>query len=597
MTEAGLLTSWATLLLDSFAAAGVRLVVLSPGSRSTPFTAAALRHPDLRCVTVVDERAAAFFALGHGKATGMPALLICTSGTAGANYFPAVVEAGQAYAPLLVLTADRPPELAQAHAPQTIDQVKLFGDQARAFFELGLPDPDPGALKALRRKAAQAVSLTRSPTPGAVHLNARARKPLEPIPPGADDQAVGERVAKLLATPISRPAHPRLVPDVGTVRRLAEACRESRRGLVVCGPAPLSQGGCREAVAELARRTGFPVLVEAGSQLRFGLEEDDVVQVGALDALGRSATVRERLAPDLVLQLGAPPVAAGWSRYLEAHPDCRRIVIAPHGWNDPWSSAQDLVLAEVGATLEALAAELPASETGGSPWSRAWQAAERAARGAVDEVLEEAGGELTEGGVARAVVQALPEGALLGLGNSLPIRQADGYAFPSPRVLNVFHQRGASGIDGVIAGAAGAARALCVPGALLIGDLSFLHGLGGLPCLRLLGTPFALVVVNNDGGRIFEQLPVAQVPELQGDALEAWTTPHGLDLEPAARLFQLPYRRAEKVPDLEEALHEALGRAGATVIEAKVPPHGAVEQNRRLWQLTERRARKEVPAP
>jgi len=587
-----LLTQWARLLLESFAAAGVKEAVISPGSRSTPWVAAALQIPALRCTFTIDERAAAFYALGIAKASDFPPLLICTSGTAAANYFPAVIEAAHSYTPLLVLTADRPMELAHCHAPQTIDQIKLFGDYARAFFDLGAPDPAPAALMGLPRIASQAVFTSRSPIPGAVHLNVRARKPLEPSSLATEEnERFIESVSWILEKPSPLAEVPSLAPGKRSLATLVESCRTFSKGLIVCGPAPMAQAKDREVIFELARRTGYPLLTEATSQLRFA--PANVPRIGALDALGRCEAVRSRLRPELILQIGAPPVAAGWSQALDTWQECRRVVLAPHGWNDPWSSATALVSADVGLTLRQLLPHL--AELGDEPgfqrrksWNESWQEAESAARSiAID--LAANGEALTEGAIPPKIVEALPEGSFLALGNSLPIRQVDGYCPPQSKPLRVLCQRGASGIDGLLAGAAGAARALGSTGALLIGDVSFLHGLGGLACFRDLQQPFAIVVVNNDGGRIFEQLPLAQLESFQGDALDPWTTPHGLHFASAANLFELAYQRVESPSALENALHSAFLRKGACVIEATVAPNGAVEQNQALWREVDQR--------
>ena len=256
---------WARLLLDSFAAAGVREVVISPGSRSTPFVLAAAKHPKLHGRHIVDERSAAFFALGQGRVRGRPTLLVATSGTAGANYFPAVVEASASHVPLLVLTADRPVELAACGANQTIDQLKLYGDHARDFVDLGTPDASSRALRALRRAVAQAVFTSQYPLPGAVHLNARARKPLEPGAAESDEERVlAAAVDALIERPAPQPRPPVRMPAGDQIGELADACRRAERGLIVCGPAALSQAGERSLVAELGRRTGFPLLREAG---------------------------------------------------------------------------------------------------------------------------------------------------------------------------------------------------------------------------------------------------------------------------------------------------------------------------------------------
>src|SRR4051812_41493967 len=262
-----LLTEWSRLLIGTLARAGVEHVVLSPGSRSTPFAWAALNEPGLRCHSVWDERVAAFFALGQARVTGRPSLLLCTSGTAAANYYPALIEASLSYLPLLVLTADRPFELQHSAAPQAIDQIKLFGDSARAFFELGTPDAAPSALSGVVRSVAHAVRAARGARPGPVHLNARARKPLEPTT--AHDPASLELAAQVDALLNKGPTLAAGATLHGDVSRLARACRETARGIILVGPHAAYRPEAAPALLGLARITGYPLLCEATSQLRW----------------------------------------------------------------------------------------------------------------------------------------------------------------------------------------------------------------------------------------------------------------------------------------------------------------------------------------
>src|SRR4051812_6291970 len=265
-----LLTEWSRLLIGTLARAGVEHVVLSPGSRSTPFAWAALNEAGLRCHSVWDERVAGFFALGQARSSGRPSLLLCTSGSAAANYYPALIEASLAHVPVLVLTADRPFELQHASAPQAIDQIKLFGDSARAFFELGTPDAAPSALQGLVRSVAHAVHAARNGRPGPVHLNARARKPLEPQ--SASDSAslaLRDTVDALLARGPTEASGSVLHADV---TRLARACAEAARGLIMVGPEPVYRPEAARALTRLAEITGFPLLCEATSQMRWRAE-------------------------------------------------------------------------------------------------------------------------------------------------------------------------------------------------------------------------------------------------------------------------------------------------------------------------------------
>ncbi len=588
---AHLQTEWSRLLISSFADAGVTDVVLSPGSRSTPLVVAAIGHPQLRCWDIIDERSAAFFALGQARATGKPSLLICTSGTAAANYLPAVVEAGVSHIPLLVLTADRPLELVDCGANQTIDQQKLYGGHARRFFDLGVADRSPHALRALRRTVAQAAFASRHPEPGAVHLNARARKPLEPAAATSEEeQRLTTVVDELLARPLPQAASPRAEAATKDVAELAEACR-TKRGIIVCGPAPIYSAGQVTTVGQVSELTGFPVFFEPASQGRFrGTEKASrAVFVDALDALLHSPEFCATTVPELVLQIGRPPTSKAWERYLESHPGCEHWVIAAHGWNDSRSTAARLLFAHAESTLESLAQALVerSGDRGANEWTRSFGKAEELAWKEADAELA-ATVELSEGAVARTVAAGLPPGALFAIGNSLPIREVDTWCRGDLADVRVWSQRGASGIDGLISGAAGAASCWNRPAVLLIGDVSFLHDLGGLAAAARLDSPLVVVVVQNRGGRIFEQLPLAAEESVQGGLFDHWITPHDLDFSHAAALFRLPFERVETQDELERALRRGLRHSGASVIEAMVPAGGAAEQNRRLWKRIDR---------
>lgn len=594
MSARNLLTDWASLVLGGFAAAGVTDVVISPGSRSTPFVLAAVRTPGLRCHDVIDERAAAFFALGQARVTGRPSLLLCTSGTAAAHYLPAVIEAGASYTPMLILTADRPFELQDCAAAQTIDQVKLFGDHARRYIELGVPDAAPTALRSLRRVTAQAELLARSPLPGAVHINARARKPLDPSPPRTSDEIrLHDEIARLLAEPAPLVAPPRLLPDSAAAAAIARLIRETPRGLLVCGPAPIAQARAREAIFALAAASGYPLLCEGASQVRFaGATPPGVLVCDGFDAVLRSRAFREQSHPDLILQIGAPPTSGRWDPYLAAHPGCLRAVIAPHGWNDPQSTATAMLFSEVREGARALCDALAGQGLLHAPERSAWSSRFAAANASAWRVIESelaSAAALSEAEVARAVVASLPRESMLAVGNSLAIRAVDTYARGRGETdALVLSQRGANGIDGLISGAAGAASASGKPLTLLLGDVSFLHDMNGLMLARGLTSPFVVVVLQNDGGRIFEQLPLASTPGVTPAEMAHMTTPHGVELAHAAALFGHRHVRVDTRHALSEALAAAHRARGCTVIEAVVPPHGAALLDGRLNDAIER---------
>jgi 2-succinyl-5-enolpyruvyl-6-hydroxy-3-cyclohexene-1-carboxylate synthase len=516
---------------------------------------------------IVDERAASFFALGQARVTGRPSVLVCTSGTAPAHYYPAVLEASQSFVPLLVVTADRPWELYDCGASQTIDQSKMFGSAVRHYAELGLPDPAPAAILAVPRIAAQAVTRTLFPTKGPVHINARFRKPLEPAPVGA-----AEPWAPLLAGrmdaggPLSFPSQ--LMPDEAAVTAILERVAHGERGLLVCGPAPLQQAASREALLELARRTGFVLLPEATSQVRFGGDRDGVVTCSFFDAVLRCEPFCSGHAPEVILELGAPPTSSGYTDFLATQPNAVRFVVAPYGWSDPRGDARMLVLSDPSAVAEKLVARLDFRRAA-SPWARDFARADLCARAVLDKAIDAA--PLTEAAIVRAVVASCPEAALLMVGNSMPIRDVDAYCPASSRRLGVLHQRGASGIDGLIAGAAGAASVWDGPVALLVGDVSFLHDVGSLHVARSIRQTLVIVVVDNGGGRIFDHLPIARACDSQ--LFERFfATPPELDVSRVATAFDIPVARAETEADLLPSLRRALSSPGPTVVHAVAAP-------------------------
>jgi 2-succinyl-5-enolpyruvyl-6-hydroxy-3-cyclohexene-1-carboxylate synthase len=571
-----LLGEWSRLLVASLVQAGLRHAVVSPGSRSTPFAWALAAEPGLTCHSLIDERAAGFFALGLARATGAPALVLSTSGSAAANYFPAVVEASLARVPLCVLTADRPFELQGVEAAQTIDQVKLYGDYVRRFFELGVPDATAGALSAVPRLAAQALHACLSPEPGPVHLNARARKPLEPSAPVTEtERELARLVSALVERGVARVTAPLSEPAPAGIAALADELRAARRGVIVCGPLPLAGAGAAAPLQALAERLAMPIYAEATSQLRFG-EGAASQAVDALDWLLRAPKLREKLRPDCVLRFGGTPTSSGVEQTLGERSRTALHVVTEFGFPDTLSSARTLTFGRP----ETVAARLVAALDGHAPppEQRAYRSeltrANERAWEAVDAVVARPSG-LEEPLLVRTAVEALPAGGLLLLGNSLPVREVDAYVRAGGKPLAVLGQRGANGIDGLIAGAAGAARAAGKPALLLLGDVSFAHDLGGLAAARRVATPLALVVIDNQGGRIFEQLPVARLFESDPARAEHWLTPPELAFEHAGPLFGIPYFAPADLGALREILGRTLREPGPSIVHVRVPPHSA----------------------
>jgi 2-succinyl-5-enolpyruvyl-6-hydroxy-3-cyclohexene-1-carboxylate synthase len=562
-------TAFGTVFADELARCGLREAVVAPGSRSTPM-AMALHALDaggrIRLHVRIDERSAAFTALGLAKASGRPAAVLCTSGTAAANFHPAVIEADESGVPLLVLTADRPPELRGAGASQTVDQVKLYGSAVRWYAEVEVPQPRPGAVAYWRSLACQAWAQAAGEAgafPGPVHLNLPFRDPLVPDGDPAWPEPLDGR------------------PDGAPWTRVAASNSSggfvklpwTERGLVVCGDGDYDA----LALVRLAERAGWPVLAEPSCGARRGPN----ALTGYQYLLASRAFMADRR-PDVIVSAGRPGLSRPQSALLglaRAGERVRHVVIArgPGRWADPQRAATDVA---AGVTLTGAP---PAGAPG--RWLDGWRRADAAALRAADAVLDAgtAGpgrqdGEpalaepalaepaLTEPLIARELLAALPEQALLWAGNSLSVRDID-LLMPPRTDVRVLASRGASGIDGTASTAAGAALAYAAaaPGApafALIGDLALLHDAAGLAIGP--GEPrpdLCLVVVNNDGGGIFEALE----PAAFGSFERLFGTPHGASLEHLAAAFGLPYTLVERPGELAKAIPGS----GLRIVEAR----------------------------
>ena len=551
---------WATALVEGLAGAGVKQAVLSPGSRCTPLILACERR--MRTHMVVDERSAAFFALGLAKSTGRPAALVCTSGTAGANWYPAVVEASYARVPLILLSADRPPEIQGFGANQTIDQTRLFGAHVRAFH--GLSVADDQAMTGLGALAARVVEQSLWPMPGPVHLNVPFREPLVPGQGAAWESGP--------ADPVARVARPLAMPDTAMVDELAQRVAGGR-GLIVCGELAATPGFAA-AVTALAAALDCPILADPLSNLRRGYHDHSRI-LSRYDAYLRKPALIRKAPADWLIRFGGMPVSKAFQQYLSATRPPLQVLVEPSGaWPDPLHTTTYMVRADPAAFCQALLGKV---RTPTPPvWREGFAAQEQLAEG----LLRRNSGELpAEWEIIAALEDGLPEGAVLFSGNSMPIRDLDSCLGCAPKSLRVLANRGASGIDGNVSTLAGLAAAMqgTAPAAGLIGDLTLFHDLNGLHMLCELDV--VLVVLNNNGGGIFRYLPQAGLPGFERN----WLTPTGLDFSHAARLFGLSHYRVAGRSDFAQALSAALDAGGPHLIEVMVDPDASVARHRDYW--------------
>ncbi|WP_300451438.1 2-succinyl-5-enolpyruvyl-6-hydroxy-3-cyclohexene-1-carboxylic-acid synthase [Accumulibacter sp.] len=553
---------WSQALVDGLAAAGLRDLVLSPGSRSSPLALAFLRQREIRCHVIVDERSAGFVALGIASAGGRPAGLLCTSGSAVANWFPAVIEADLAAVPLLLLSADRPAELVGWGANQTIDQQGLFGSHVRAAHSPGVPMADFVPRYAYRL-AARMIAESRWPLPGPVHLNLAFREPLLPVGDWPEPGAVFPRPA---IVPLARP---RLLPDARAIAHSAAAI-SGRPGVIVCGGADCPPGFA-DAVTALAAQLDCPLFAEPLSNLRFGSHDRSRLSV-CYDAFLRQPFWSTSARPEWVLRFGAFPVTRTLQEWVAGAAPARQIVVTPDSrWSDPPHAAGTLIAADPTAACQALlACDLQPAPVG---WRAVFVRAEARAAALIRRCRAQ---ENFEGALIPALLHALPPGYRLFCGNSLAIRALDAFSGSSAKPLHLFGNRGASGIDGNLSTALGIATH--GPCAALVGDLSTQHDLTALAAAA--GREIVFIVVNNGGGGIFGYLPVAGLPEFE----RGWLTPQAVDLVAAARSFGVSAERCSSLAAFSAALERALQRGSASLLEVIVDRRVSQEQHGDFWR-------------
>jgi 2-succinyl-5-enolpyruvyl-6-hydroxy-3-cyclohexene-1-carboxylate synthase len=579
-------TALASAMAEELARSGVRRAVLSPGSRSTPLAVALWRQPGIEVTVILDERSAGFFALGTALATGVPAVVLCTSGSAAANLHPAVVEVDEAGVPLIILTADRPPELRGIGAGQTIDQLKLYGKFVRWFCEVGTHEADDDGLLHFRSVACRAyASALGDPRPGPVHLNVPWREPLAPTPmegqvTASDPLALrGRGEEPLHDVTLGAPR-----ADEALLDRLAKRIEGSPRGLIVAGrqPDPKLAG----PVSELATAAGYPILAEPTSQLRRGPHDRSLI-VTAYDAIARDRSAA--LEPELVIRFGDLPTSKPLRQWLSAIEALDQVVVDPAGeWREPTRRAGRLLRANPMATARALTERIsklrPGAEAvAGSRYATDWLDAERAVREAVDRRLEELD-ELSEPGIWYALGRALRDGDSVFAASSMPVRDLEAFLRPGPEGVRFASNRGANGIDGLVSTAAGLAAGSGSRTWAVLGDLALFHDIGGLAAVTH-APELRLIVIDNSGGGIFHFLPQAEaMPDEEFEALLG--TPAGRDPADAARLFDLTVAAPNTPAELDEAL-----AGDARMIVARTDRTRNLELHRDLTELAKPGAR------
>lgn len=553
---------WATHFMRSCLRTGIRQIVISPGSRSTPLTLAAAALPELNKHVALDERSAGFIALGIGKTEGTPALLICTSGTAAANYYPAVIESRQSGTPLMLATADRPPQLRSVGTSQAIDQIKMFGDYPVFFHEAGEPVLETDDLKRLERAAAQGIAFAMK-RKGPAHLNFAFRKPLEPTPEMMNrtldennhpEAIVGSAVKSLYS------ADPHTLP--AEVQQLING---SERPLVIAGPQNPFEGS--SMVSKLAQKISAPLIADPGSGL------DRSLKIKGFDGFLRKKSVRDTLKPDLIIRFGLQPVGKIFDRYLAECSDIPQIHFAD---TEEWQDARYTMTHRLEGRNWSLSGLRPVSN---QSWIGRWRAYEQEFLQQKRTLLENEAS-LTDGHLFDHLTPAIPTHWNLFLSNSFPIR--DAVLFGNIDNHRIFTNRGASGIDGFLSTAIGATLESGNPGVLFTGDLGFLHDVNALLSSNLLKHPLVVVLINNNGGTIFRMLPIFQQQQFYRAYFE---TPQDVNFEMLCSGYKVSCHKISSVKELKKINFDRYSNTpGLTVLECITEPEASMRIRKQLWE-------------
>lgn len=575
---------WAHLLVHELIRCGVTFFCIAPGSRSAPLAVAVAQHPQAETCIHFDERGLAFYALGRVSATRQPTALICSSGTAAVNFFPAIVETSKKKLPLIILTADRPPELRHTGAMQTIDQVKLYGNYTRWAIDLPAPDPHIKP-EVLLTTIDQAVFLAKHPMAGPVHLNCMFREPLhpegkeEPINPAFNMDSYLDSLSHWFthSKPYTTYTTGETINSLAHDNAIVEMLKQTKRGIIAVGK--LASPAEENAVISLAEKLNWPIFPDIVSGLRIRKHSSPLI-IPYYDQLLLSKKINTDFPVDTVLHLGGRITSKRFYHYIEKQQPNVYISVLSHALrNDPLHCVTHRIKSSVRDFCESVSTVLP-----GCP-ANDWLPVLQKASAQVDTIINDFLKPITsvnEIGVARSISSWLQEEHALFLSNSMPVREMDMYALPNAPRIPIGGNRGASGIDGVIATACGFAAAGNRDTTLLIGDLAFLHDLNSLALLKNLKKRLIIVVINNNGGGIFSFLPIAQSQEAASVYEPCFATPHGLHFQDAAKLFGLHYFAPQTMLGFSEVYAKALALNGSTIIEIKTNRRENHEQHKKL---------------
>ncbi|WP_226677654.1 2-succinyl-5-enolpyruvyl-6-hydroxy-3-cyclohexene-1-carboxylic-acid synthase [Mesobacillus jeotgali] len=566
------LTAYIAAFVAELSKSGVEDVVISPGSRSTPMALVMAEHPDLRIHIQVDERSASFFALGIAKATRKPVALLCTSGTAAANYYPAVIEASISRVPLIVLTADRPHELRDVGAPQAIDQIHLYGKNVKWFVEMAPPEKTEDMIRYARTVCGRAAATASSYPQGPVHLNFPFREPLIPIM----DENMFELPERAGGYVEIETGHLSLSDQ--TFAAISEDIASYTNGVIVCGQ--LDNSEFTGEVIALAEKLQFPVIADPLSQLRSG-EHDGQHIIDAYDAFLRNEDAKEALKPDVIIRFGAMPISKALTIFIKENRTARQFVVdSGAGWREPTMSASEMLYCDEALFCKKISEA--AAPAGKSDYLQKWLTINELAKEQLSAISQVEN--LSEGKLFQQLTEMLPEGSTLFVGNSMPIRDLDSFFLLNKKNIKVMANRGANGIDGIVSTALGVAS-VSQPCYLVLGDLTFYHDLNGLLASKLYNIDINILLINNNGGGIFSFLPQAKEPK---HFEKLFGTPLDLDFSHVVEMYNGKYDLIKDWEQFSETFAKNQEVGGLKVMEIRTTRDSNLKEHRDLWNSVSR---------
>ena len=563
------LTAYIAAVVAELIFSGVTDVVVSPGSRSTPMAMIMAEHPDLKVHIHVDERSAAFFALGIAKSLNRPVAILCTSGTAAANYFPAIVEARYARVPLIVLTADRPHELREVGAPQAIDQIHLYGKHVKWFSEMALPEKSDEIIRYARTVCARAVAIATSAPAGPVHLNFPFREPLIP--------KLDEELFELNERPNGyiKVQNGDLTLSDEHFQEIAKRLTKTNKGVIICGN--MGDPEFPKAVTQLAEQLNFPIMADPLSQLRSGQHSLENI-IETYDTFLRVDDAKSFLKPDVILRFGAMPISKALTIFLKENGSAEQYVIdGGGGWRDPSALSTNMIFCNESLFCEKLLTYTVPNSS--SEFLTKWKKINELTKENMNALRDIT--ELSEGKLFYQLAEMVPEGATLFVGNSMPIRDLDSFFLNNNKAIKVMANRGANGIDGTVSTALGAAlysKSIY----LVLGDLTFFHDLNGLIAAKLYNIDINILLVNNNGGGIFSFLPQSEHPK---NFELLFGTPLDLEFEHAVKMFKGEFTKIEDWDHLESEMKKATHQTGLKVYELRTNRDNNRDEHREFWSF------------